>query len=60
MHDESQVHTLLKVTRRRAPHLRVTHHNPLGSAKATNPKDLLMVLAQSMGSDKGHVEGFDG
>ena len=54
MDDESKVHTLVKVTRHSAPHVGVTHRKPLGSAKATNPKELLMVVAASMGSGKGH------
>ena len=51
MDDESKVHTLLKRTRHRAPHL--GHRKPLKTAKATNPKELLMVLAPSVGSNKG-------
>ena len=54
MDDESKIHTRVKVTRHRAPHRGVSHRKPLGSAKGTNPKELLMVLAPSMGSGKGH------
>ena len=54
MDDESEFHTLPKRTRHRAPHLGVTHRKPLRSAKATNPNELLMVLAPRVGSSKGH------
>ena len=40
MDDESKVHTRLKMTRHRAAHLGVTYRKPLGSAKATDPKEL--------------------
>ena len=52
MDDESKVHALLKMTRHKAPHSGVTHRKPLGSAKATDPKELL--LAPRVGSSKGH------
>ena len=51
----SKVHTLLKATRHTAPYPGVTDRNPMTSAKATNPKELLIVLMRSMGSGKGHV-----
>ena len=54
MDKESKVHTLLGVGRHRAPHIGVTHGEPLESAKATNPTELLMVLTPSLGSSKGH------
>ena len=51
--DESKVRMFLK-----APHIGVTPHGkPLRSAKATNPKGLLMVLPPSMGSGKGMFHG---
>ena len=53
MDAESKVHTLLKRTRHRAPHLGVTHRKPLRSTKATNPKEILMALAPSVRSSKG-------
>ena len=59
MDDESKVHTLLKMTRHKAPHLGVIHRKPLRSAKAANPKELLMVLAPSMGNGKGHSKEFE-
>ena len=58
MDDEYKLHTLFEMTRRRAPHNGVTYRKPLGSAKATDPKDLLMVLALSMGSNNGHCRLF--
>ena len=59
MDDESKVHTMFEMTRRRAPHIDVTHRKPLGSAKATYPKELLMVHAPSVGSSKGHCRLFE-
>ena len=59
MDDESKVHTLLKMTRHRAPHSGVTHRKPLGSAKATDPKELLVVLARSVSSSKGDYKVFE-
>ena len=32
------------------------HRKPLRTAKATDPKELLMVLAPSVGSSKGHYQ----
>ena len=34
----------------------ITHRKPLRTAKATDPKELLMVLAPSVGSSKGHYQ----
>ena len=45
MDKESEVHTMFKASRHRAPHVCVTHRKPLRTAKATDPKELLMVLA---------------
>ena len=59
MDDESKVHTLLKMTCHKAAHLGVTHHKPLRSAKATDANELLMVLAPSVGSSKGHCKVFE-
>ena len=59
MDGESKVHTRLKMTCHKAPHSGVTHLKFLGSAKATDPKELLMVLAPSVGSSKGHYKGFE-
>ena len=59
MDDESKIRTLLRMTRHRAPHRGVTQRKPLGSAKGINPKELLMVLAPSMGSGKGHDKEFE-
>ena len=59
MDDESTVHTLFEMTRHRAPYSGVTHRKPLGSAKATEPRELLMVLAPSLGSSKGHCKAFE-
>ena len=59
MDDECKVHTLLKMTRHRAGHLGVTHRKPLRPAKATNTKELLMVLAPSVGSSKGQSKSFE-
>ena len=59
MDDESKIHTMFEMTRHRAPHIDVTHRKPLGSAKATDPKELLMVLAPSVGSSKGHCRLFE-
>ena len=56
---ESQVHTMFKMTRHRAPRIDVTHRKPLVTAKATDPKELLMVLAPSVGSSKGHYKEFE-
>ena len=58
MDDESKVHTLLKMTRHRPPHSGVTHRKPLSSAKATDPKELLVVLAPSKGSSRDHCTRF--
>ena len=54
MGHKSKVHTLLKRTRHRAPHLSVTHRKSLKSTKATNTKELLTVRAPIVGSSKGH------
>ena len=59
MDDEYKVYTLFEMTRHRVPHSGVTNGKPLGSAKATGPKDLLMVLAPSAGSSKGHCRLFE-
>ena len=59
MDEECTVHALLKMTCHRAPHTGVTHREALRSAKATNPKELLMVLAPSVGSSKGHCKVFE-
>ena len=59
MDDEPNVHTMFKMSRHRAPHVDVTHCKPLGTAKATDPKELLMVLAPSVGSSKGHCRVFE-
>ena len=56
MDKESKVHTMFKAGRHRAPHIRITHRKPLRTAKATDPKELLMVLAPSVGSSKGHYQ----
>ena len=56
MDKESKVHTTFKASRHRAPHVCVTHRKPLGTAKGTDPKELLMVLAPSVGSSKGHYK----
>ena len=58
MDDESKVHALLKRTRHRAPHLGGTQRKPLESANATNPKELVMVLARSVDSSKGQGKWF--
>ena len=58
MDDESKVHTLLKRTRHRAPHLDVTPRKPLRSAKATNPKELLMVLAPSVAAARAMLKNL--
>ena len=58
MDNESKAHTLFQMTRHKAPHSGVTLRKPLGSAKATHPKELLMVLAPSVGSSKGHCRLF--
>ena len=50
---------MLKASRHGAPHVCATHHKPLGTAKATDPKELLMVLAPSVGSSKGHYKGYE-
>ena len=57
--DESTIHPLVKVTRHKAPHEGVTHRKPPKPAKASNPKELLMVLAPSMGNGKGHDKQFE-
>ena len=54
MDDESKVHTMFKMSHHSAPHVDVTHRKPPGTAKATDPEELLMVLAPSVGSSKGH------
>ena len=54
MDDESKVHTLFEMT-----HSGVKYRKPLGSAKATDPKELLMVIAPSVGSNKGHCRLFE-
>ena len=56
MDKESKVHTMFKAGRHRAPHIGITHRKPLRTAKATDPKELLMVLAPSVGSSKGHYQ----
>ena len=56
MDQESKVHTMFKAGRHRAPHIGITHRKPLRTAKATDPKELLMVLAPSVGSSKGHYQ----
>ena len=60
MDKESTVHTMFKASRHRGPHVCVTHRKPLRTAKATDPKDLLMVLAPSVGSSKGHYKEYEG
>ena len=55
MDDESKVHTMFKTTRHRAPRVDVTHRKPLGTAKATDAKEILMVLAPS----EGHYKEFE-
>ena len=59
MDDESKVHTPLKMTCHREAHLGITHRKPLRSAKATNPKERLMVLAPSVGSSKGYSKELE-
>ena len=59
MDKESKVHTMFKAGRHRAPHIGITHRKPLRTAKATDPKELLMVLAPSVGSSKGHYEEYE-
>ena len=56
MDKESEVHTMFKASRHRAPHIGITHRKPLRTAKATDPKELLMVLAPSVGSSTGHYQ----
>ena len=58
MDKESKVHTTFKASRHRAPHVCVTHRKPLGTAKGTDPKELLMVLAPRVGSSKGHYKEY--
>ena len=50
------VTTMFKASCHRAPHVCVTHRKPLGTAKAMDPEELLMVLAPSVGSSKGHYK----
>ena len=50
---------MFKTTRHRAPRVDVTHRKPLGTAKATDPKELLMVPAPSVGNSKGHYKEFE-
>ena len=52
-------HTMFKTTRHRAPRVDIPHRKPLGTAKATDPKELLMVLAPSVGGSKGHYKEFE-
>ena len=59
MDDESKVHTMFKASRHMAPHFDVTRRKHLGTAKATDPKELLMVLAPSVGSSKGHYKEYE-
>ena len=59
MDDESKVHTMFKASRHRAPHVHVTNCKPLRTAKARDPKELLMVLAPSVGSSKGHYKEYE-
>ena len=59
MDKESKVHTMFKASRHGAPHVCVTHRKPLRTAKATDHKELLMVLAPSVGSSKGHYKGYE-
>ena len=59
MDDESKLQTMFGRTRYKAPHIDVTHRKTLGSAKATDTKELLMVLAPSVGSSKGHWGLFE-
>ena len=54
MDKESKVHTMFKASRHGAPHVCVTQRKPLKTTKVTDPKELLMVLAPSVGSSKGH------
>ena len=59
MDKESKVHTMFKASRHGAPHVCVTQRKPLRTAKVTDPKELLMVLAPSVGSSKGHYKGYE-
>ena len=59
MDKESKVHTMFKASRHRARHIGITHRKPLRTAKAQDPKELLMVLAPSVGSSKGHYEEYE-
>ena len=59
MDNESKVHTMFKASRHRAPHVDVAHGKSLGTAKATDTKELWMVLAPSVGSSKGHYKEYD-
>ena len=59
MDKESKVHTMFKTTRHRAPHIDVTHCKPLGTAKATDPSELLLMLAPSVDSNKGNYKEFE-
>ena len=59
MDKESKVQTMFKASRHRAAHVDVTHRKPLGTAKATDPKELLMVLAPSVGGSKGHYKEYE-
>ena len=56
MDKESKVHTMFKASCQGAPHICVTHRKPFRTAKATDPKELLTVRAQSLGSSKGHYK----
>ena len=59
MDKESKVHTMFKASRHGAPHVCVTNRKPLRIAKATDPKELLMVLALSLNSSKGHYKEYE-
>ena len=59
MDKQSKVHTTFKASRQRAPHVCVTHHKPLRTVKATDPEELLMVVAPSVGSSKGHYKEYE-
>ena len=59
MDDESKVHTMFKASHHKAPHVDVTHRKPLRTAKATDPKERLVVLAPSVSSSKGHYKEYE-
>ena len=59
MDHESQLHTMFKTSGHTAPRIYVTHRKSLGTAKATELNELLMVLAPRVGSSKGHYKELE-